>query len=150
MKLKKRIITLGLVAILTMLPISNVMAMGTTPLNPKAIYTEAPTLEINENNGTCSVTATDANGNIVFEKTENADSIEDIIYSTYDTILAESAKSCTHIPCRHNKVWGGINHIISGSTCTMVRYKFYQCACCKAIIGLVPNSGTIVGTHPAH
>lgn len=64
--------------------------------------------------------------------------------------MEESAKSCTHIPCRAKEVWGGINHIISGSTCTMVRYKFYQCACCNAIIKLVPNSGTIVGTHPAH
>lgn len=44
MILKKRIITLGLVAILTMLPISNVMAMEKNSPSPKAIYTEAPIL----------------------------------------------------------------------------------------------------------
>ena len=37
MKLKKRIITLGLVVILTMLPLSNVMAMETNSPSPKAI-----------------------------------------------------------------------------------------------------------------
>ena len=80
--------------ILTMLPLSNVMAMETNSPSPKAIYTEAPTLEINENDGIYSVTATDANGNIIFEKNENAGTIEEIINNTYDNILEESAKSC--------------------------------------------------------
>lgn len=109
-----------------------------------------PTLEIVKEEGTFYVTAKDAKGNTVFENTYVSGTVEDVIENTYKVIYANAARSCTHIPCNQTIVWGGVNHIISGDICEMVRTQFYKCACCGAIIGMVPNSTVIVGTHPAH
>ncbi len=116
---------------------------------------DIPTIEMIDNeDGTFSVTAMDCDGNVTLTEQKVSGSVNEIIEGVYKSIYndytAKAKSSCTHIPCNSEEVWGGINHIISGSTCTMIRSKFYKCKCCGEIIGIVPNSTVIVGTHPAH
>ena len=109
-----------------------------------------PTLEIVEKNGVYSVKAMDSEGNIIYQQENMEGTAEEITENVYNILFMSRTRSCTHIPCTHTIVWGGINHYISGSTCTMIRQQFYKCSGCGNIIGVVPNSAVVVGTHPAH
>lgn len=109
---------------------------------------------IDNEDGTFSVTAMDCDGNVIFTDQKVSGSVDEIIEGVYKSIYNDYKRnvksSCTHIPCNSVIVWGGINHIIIGNTCTMVRSQFYACACCGEIFGMVPDSTVVVGTHPAH
>ena len=162
MKTNIKVMVFGLAMLLSFLPMTTVIEANDNSASESQIktYYEIPTVKIIENSdvGTFSAYAEDSNGNVIFS--ENgiiAESAEEVIMYVYNTIFGAQEKmtstsSCTHIPCNHLIVQGAINHIINESTgiCTMVRSKFYQCACCNAIIGVVPDSTVVVGTHPAH
>lgn len=156
----KKTIMFLLAAMLFMLPAQTAMASemsvtkGEVQENSENMI-EMPTLEmINDEDGTFLVTATDCDGNVIFAGQKMSGSVEEIVEHVYMSIYNEydrkAKSSCTHIPCNQEKVWGNINHIINGDTCTMVKSQFYKCKCCGAIIGMVSNSTVIVGTHPAH
>lgn len=118
---------------------------------------DVPTFEMVDNeDGTFSITAVDCDGNVIFTEEKVSGSVDEIIEDVYKAIYNDyvgkernAKSSCTHIPCNQSKVWGGINYVISGDTCTMIRSQFYKCACCSQIIGMVPNSTVVVGTHAA-
>lgn len=91
----------------------------------------------------------DKNGNILYQESGVVGPQYDIILRINNQLLGIGRADCTHVPCNNEKVWGAINHITSGSTCTKVRYQFYKCACCGQLLGFVDGSVGIVGTHPA-
>lgn len=156
----KKTIMFLLAAILFMLPAQTAMASEMPNTNKESqenvgSMADVPTLEMIDNqDGTFSVTAIDCDGTVIFTEQKMTGSMDEIIESAYRSIYnsyaGKSKSSCTHIPCNHEKVWGGINHIIDGDTCIMVRSQFYKCKCCGEIIGMVPDSTVIVGTHAAH
>ena len=162
MKINIKVMVFVLAMLLSFLPMTTVMAANdnSTSDSQMKTYYEIPTVKIIENSdiGAFSAYAEDSNGNVIFSESDIiAESAEEVIMYVYNTIFGAQTKiastsSCTHIPCNHVKVQGAINHIINESTgiCTMVRSQYYQCACCSAIIGIVPDSTVVVGTHPAH
>lgn len=152
-----------LAAMIFMLPTQTAMAAEISDINREAwedigSMADVPTFEMVDNeDGTFSVTAVDCDGNVIFTEEKVSGSVDEIIEDVYKAIYNDyvgeernAKSSCTHIPCNQSKVWGGINHVISGDTCTMIRSQFYKCACCSQIIGMVPNSTVVVGTHAAH
>lgn len=158
MKIIKKVIVLGVALMVTLLPMNRVLAaeVNTTVdynISMENIYDEIPSLEIIENveDGTYSICAVDSKNNVIYEKNGLTGSIDDVIYQVYSEIYSFTAcsRACSHVPYSHNVVQGGVNHIINSSTgfCTMVTSKFYQCAGCGEILGMVSGSTTVVGTH---
>lgn len=148
MKTRNRFFTLLIAVLISLSAISSAMAAEQIKKSE-----EIPALEvIKEGDGIYSVTAKDQAGKVAFYETGLTGNVEDIIENVYNNMFRNAAKACSHIPCNHKIVTGGINHIINTSTgiCTMVTTDFYQCACCNEILGMVPNSTKIVGTHAAH
>lgn len=156
----KNTIMFLLAAILFMVPAQTAMASEMPNMNKESLENvgsmeDVPTLEMIDNqDGTFSVTAINCDGNVIFTEQNVAGNADEIIEGVYKSVYNDYAGkvkgSCTHIPCNHEIVWGGINHIIDGDTCIMVRSQFYKCKCCGEIIGMVSDSTVIVGTHAAH
>ena len=148
-----------LVVMSLFLPSIKVEAAETTySKNENDTSNDIPTINMTKlENGKYIVEVIDCDGNVMYLE-EISGTIETILLEVYNKILTPVANTygviggpnCTHIPCNHKIVQGGINHIIDGDICIMVTTKFYQCACCGAIIGMVEGSTEIVGTHPAH
>ena len=148
MRIGKHFWVLIIAVLISLSAISSVMA---EEINSNV--TDIPTLEITRDETGCySVLAKDHEGSIIFTEKGLTGKIEDIIEHSYSNIFRAATKSCTHIPCNHEIVTGGINHVIDWDTdiCTMITNDFYRCACCDQILGIVPGSTTVVGTHPAH
>lgn len=148
MKIYKRLLALLLIALLSLSATGTAMA---DDKNNRSV--EIPTLKVVQyENGLYFVRAEDKNGNVIYSKDRLAGTLEDIIEDSYNNIFRVAANSCTHIPCNHEIVTGGINHVINNDTgiCSMITTDFYRCACCDELIGVVPGSTVVVGTHPAH
>lgn len=155
--MNKKILSTLMIMLFALVPVNSALAIdlveGVCEESMLSESVDLPTLELEENleNGTWDVTVKDVKGNIVMKNNGVIGSAEEIIINTYRSLTdARTIAGCSHIPCSQSQVLGGINHVISGGTCTMVRYKFYKCNCCGAILGMVPNSAIVVGTHPAH
>lgn len=158
MRLFKKIAIIALTLTL-LVPVASVKATETTYVKEgNYIYTskaDIPTLDMYKNeDGTYSVTATDKDNNVIYEADGLVGTIDEVMSNVYSVVLNTAPyntlgtkATCTHIPCANKIVQGGINHIINGTFCTMVTSKFYQCACCGAILGMVSGSTEIIGTH---
>lgn len=86
-----------------------------------------PSLEIvEESDGTYTVTVLDASGNVIAVHERLVGTVEEVIEQVYNTLIGRQVR-CSHIPFAHDQVWGGINHIIGPTQCTMVRTLFWQC-----------------------
>lgn len=156
--MSKRVLALLIITLLAIVPANSILAAEPeVSESQESVVLEdenVPTLELKEDseNGTWTVTVKDNEGNIISENSNIVGTSEEIVIDTYNSLMmnVETIASCSHVPFSHSQVLGGINHIIRGNTCTMVRYKFFKCNGCGAIVGMVPNSAVIVGTHPAH